>query len=92
MKPVHPGRILKREIAERELSANRLAISLHVPSGRITQILNGKRGISAETALRLARYFGNSSQFWMNLQARYELAIIDREMGSKINFEVEQAA
>jgi len=92
MKPVHPGRILKREIAARELSANRLAISLRVPSGRITQILNGKRGISAETALRLARYFGNSSQFWMNLQARYELAIIEREMGSKINFEVEQAA
>jgi len=92
MKPVHPGRILKREIAARELSANRLAISLRVPSGRITQILNGKRGISAETALRLARYFGNSSQFWMNLQARYELALIEREMGSKINFEVEQAA
>jgi addiction module HigA family antidote len=92
MKPVHPGRILKREIAARELSANRLAISLRVTSGRITQILNGKRGISAETALRLARYFGNSSQFWMNLQARYELALIEREMGSKINFEVEQAA
>ena len=92
MKPVHPGRILKREIAARELSANRLAISLRVPSGRITQILNEKRGISAETALRLARYFGNSSQFWMNLQARYELALIKREMGSKINFEVEQVA
>jgi addiction module HigA family antidote len=92
MKPVHPGRILKREIAARELSANRLAISLRVPSGRITQILNEKRGISAETALRLARYFGNSSQFWMNLQARYELALIEREMGSKINFEVEQVA
>ena len=92
MKPVHPGRILKREILARELSANRLAISLRVPSGRITQILNGKRGISAETALRFARYFGNSSQFWMNLQARYELALIEREMGSKINLEVEQAA
>ncbi len=92
MKPVHPGRILKREIAARRLSANRLAISLRVPSGRITQILNGKRGISAETALRLARYFGNSGQFWMNLQARYELALTEREMGSKINFEVEQVA
>ena len=92
MKPVHPGRILKREIVARRLSANRLAISLRVPSGRITQILNGKRGISAETALRLARYFGNSGQFWMNLQARYELAITEREMGSKINFEVEQVA
>ena len=92
MKPVHPGRILKREISARRLSANRLAISLRVPSGRITQILNGKRGISAETALRLARYFGNSGQFWMNLQARYELALTEREMGSKISFEVEQVA
>ena len=92
MKPVHPGRILKREIAARGLSANRLAISLRVPSGRITQILNGKWGISAETALRLARYFGNSGQFWMNLQARYELALTEGKMGSKINFEVEQVA
>ncbi|MEA2109536.1 MAG: HigA family addiction module antitoxin [Pseudomonadota bacterium] len=92
MKPVHPGRILKRELSARRLSANRLAISLCVPSGRITQILNGKRGISAETALRLARYFGNSGQFWMNLQARYELALTEREIGSKINFEVEQIA
>ena len=92
MNPVHPGRILKREIAARGLSANRLAISLRVPSGRITQILNGKRGISAETALRLARYFGNSGQFWMNLQARYELALTEGKMGSKINFEVEQVA
>ena len=92
MKPVHPGRILKREIAARGLSANRLAIALRVPSGRITQILNGKRGISAETALRLARYFGNSGQFWMNLQARYELALTEGKMGSKINFEVEQVA
>jgi len=92
MKPVHPGRILKREIAARGLSANRLAISLRVPSGRITQILNGKRGISAETALRLARYFGNSGQFWMNLQAKYELALTEGKMGSKINFEVEQVA
>ena len=92
MNPVHPGRILKREITARGLSANRLAISLRVPSGRITQILNGKRGISAETALRLSRYFGNSAQFWMNLQARYELAVAEREMGSQINFEVEQVA
>jgi len=92
MKPVHPGRILKREIAARGLSANRLAIALRVPSGRITQILNGKWGISAETALRLARYFGNSGQFWMNLQARYELALTEGKMGSKINFEVEQVA
>ena len=92
MKPIHPGRILKREITARKLSANKLALALRVPSGRITQILNQKRGISAETALRLAQYFGNSAQFWMNLQARYELAVAEREMGSRIGVEVEQAA
>jgi antitoxin HigA-1 len=92
MKPIHPGRILKREMTARNLSANKLALLLRVPSGRITQILNEKRGISAETALRLSRYFGNSPQFWMNLQTRYELTAIEREMGSRINIEVQQTA
>ena len=68
MKPIHPGRILKREIDARGLSANKLALALRVPSGRFTQIINGKRGISAESALRLSRYFGNSARFWMTLQ------------------------
>ena len=92
MKPIHPGRILKREITARKLSANKLALALRVPSGRITQILNEKRGVSVETALRLSRYFGNSAQFWMNLQARYELALAEQQLGSKINSEVQQAA
>ncbi|MGC9959351.1 HigA family addiction module antitoxin [Roseiarcus sp.] len=61
MRPVHPGRILKREIEARRLSANALAIALRTPSGRVTDILNGKRGLSPETAMRLARYFGNSA-------------------------------
>lgn len=61
MSPVHPGRVLKRELAARGLSANRLALALRLPSGRITEIANGKRGISPETALRLGRYFGNSA-------------------------------
>jgi len=91
MKAVHPGRILKREMSARGLSANKLALALRVPSGRITQILNGKRGISAETALRLGRYFGNSAQFWINLQSRYDLAIVDQEIGDKIISEVQQA-
>jgi addiction module HigA family antidote len=91
MKPIHPGRILKREMMERGLSANKLALALRVPSGRITQILNGKRGISAETALRLGRYFGNSAQFWINLQSRYDLAVVDQEIGDKIISEVQQA-
>lgn len=92
MKPIHPGRILKRELEARKLSANKLALILRVPSGRITQILNEKRGISAETALRLSRYFGNSAQFWMNLQTRYELTATESEMGSRINDEVQQPA
>ena len=92
MKPIHPGRILKRELMARGLSANKLALSLRVPSGRITQILNGKRGISAESALRLSRYFGNSARFWINLQMRYELAVTEQKIGPKINAEVEQAA
>ena len=92
MKPIHPGRILKREMVTRELSANKLALSLRVPSGRITQILNGKRGISAETALRLSRYFGNSARFWMNLQSRYDLTTAEREIGSKVTAEVEKVA
>lgn len=92
MVPVHPGRVLKRELAARELSANQLALALRVPSGRITGILNGKRGITAETALRLARYFDNSAQFWMNLQSRYELALAERELGAKVKAEVSSAA
>ncbi len=92
MKAVHPGRILKREMSSRNLSANKLALALRVPSGRITQILNGKRSISAETALRLARYFGNSAQFWINLQSRYDLATVEQKIGAKVYAEVEQAA
>ena len=92
MKPIHPGRILKREIQARSLSANKLALALRVPSGRITQIINAKRGISAETALRLSRYFGNSSRFWMNLQTRYDLAKAELEIGDKVSVEVERAA
>jgi antitoxin HigA-1 len=88
MLPVHPGRILKRELAAREMSANRLALSLRLPSGRITDILNGKRGISPETALRLARFFGNSARFWLNLQTAYELALAEREIGDKVLEEV----
>jgi addiction module HigA family antidote len=88
MIPVHPGRILKRELEARELSANRLALALRLPSGRITDILNGKRGISPETALRLGRYFGNNARFWMNLQTNYELAVAERAIGERVAAEV----
>jgi antitoxin HigA-1 len=92
MTAVHPGRILKRELASRGLSANKLALALRVPSGRITGILNGKRAISPDTALRLGCYFGNSAQFWMNLQTRYDLVLAEQDAGNRIATEVEPAA
>jgi addiction module HigA family antidote len=85
---VHPGRILRRELEARELSANRLALALRLPSGRITDILNGKRGVSPETALRLARYFGNSARFWMSLQSNFELATAEKALGERVIAEV----
>lgn len=88
MLPIHPGRILKRELQTRGLSASRLALALRLPSGRITDILNGKRGITPDTALRLGRYFGNEARFWMNLQTAYELAKAEREIGDRIAAEV----
>jgi addiction module HigA family antidote len=87
---IHPGRILKRELAARGLSANRLALGLRVSSGRITDILNGKRGITPETALRLAHAFGTSADFWMNLQTRYDLAVAKESIGAKVVAEVER--
>jgi antitoxin HigA-1 len=80
----HPGRLLRRELEARALSANRLALDLGVPSGRITDILNGRRSISADTAVRLGRYFGNSAQFWLDLQSQYDIALIERERGAEI--------
>jgi antitoxin HigA-1 len=85
MRPIsHPGRLLKRELAARKLSANRLSLDIGVPSGRITDILNGRRAISADTAVRLGRYFGNGAQFWLDLQSQYEIAVVEREKGSEI--------
>ncbi len=92
MRPVHPGRILRREIEARRLSANALAIALRTPSGRVTDILNGRRGLSPETAMRLARYFGNSARFWLSLQTAYELAVAEAKLGERIAAEVTPAA
>jgi addiction module HigA family antidote len=80
----HPGRFLKREMQARGLSANRLALDLGVPSGRITDILNGRRSITADTAVRLGRYFGNRAQFWLELQSQYEIATVESERGEEI--------
>jgi antitoxin HigA-1 len=80
----HPGRLLKRELVARRLSANRLALDLGVPSGRITDILNTRRSITADTAVRLSRYFGNTAQFWLDLQSQYDIAVIERKRGAEI--------
>jgi len=87
----HPGRLLKRELAARGLSANRLSLDLGVPSGRITDILNGRRSITADTAVRLGRYFGNSAQFWLDLQSQYDIAMVEREKGGEITKRVRPA-
>jgi addiction module HigA family antidote len=82
---VHPGRLLKRELNARELSANRLALDIGVPSGRVTDILNGRRSITADTAVRLGCYFGNSAQFWLDLQSQYDIAVVERDRGNEIS-------
>jgi antitoxin HigA-1 len=81
---VHPGRLLKRELTVRKLSANRLSLDIGVPSGRVTDILNGRRSITADTAVRLGRYFGNGAQFWLDLQGQYDIGVVEREKGAEI--------
>jgi addiction module HigA family antidote len=92
MAPVaHPGRLLKRELLARKLSANRLSLDVGVPSGRITDILNARRSITADTAVRLGRYFGNGAQFWLDLQGQYDIAVVERDHGNEINKRVRPA-
>jgi antitoxin HigA-1 len=81
---IHPGEHLKDELDELGLSARAFARLLDIPVNRVTQILNGQRGISADTALRLARYFGTSAEFWMNLQQMFELRRAEQESGREI--------
>ena len=84
MRPVHPGEILREELGTLGLSANALSRALGVPVNRITMILNGRRGVSADTALRLARYFGTAPQLWLNLQKTWELRRAEIETGRDI--------
>ena len=84
MRPVHPGEILRGELDELGLSANALSKELGVPVNRVTMILNGQRGVSADTALRLARYFGTTPQLWMNLQKTWELRQAEIAAGHEI--------
>jgi len=88
--PTRPGDILRHEFMEPfGLSANALARALSVPPNRITAILNGSRRLTADTALRLARYFGTSPHFWLNLQEHYDLTVTAAEHGERIEREVE---
>ena len=90
MRPVHPGEILREEyLVPLEMSANALAIALHVTPGRINDIIRERRGITADTAFRLARYFGGDAQTWMNLQLMYDMKIAERDIARKIEREVE---
>ena len=81
---IHPGEILADELEELGLSASALARSLHIPTNRITQILNGQRGITADTALRLGRWFGTGAELWLNLQKSYELRSAEQLSGEEI--------
>jgi len=81
---IHPGEHLAEELKELNMSAASLARQLQVPTNRITQILNGRRDITADTALRLAHFFGTSAEFWINLQGRYDLRIAQQEAGKII--------
>lgn len=89
MRAIHPGEILKQELQDLELSANAFAKKLHVPTNRITAILSGQRGISADTALRLAQYFGTTPELWLNLQMAYDLKDELKRSGKRIEKEVE---
>lgn len=84
MRPIHPGEILKDELDELSLSANALAKALDVPTNRITAILNEQRGITADTALRLAKFFGTSPDFWMSLQSSYDVKKARAAVGQEI--------
>jgi addiction module HigA family antidote len=87
--PVHPGEILQKEFLEpMGLSQNRLALALGVPARRINEIVLGKRGITADTALRLARYFKMSPQFWLGLQMDYELDVAEDTLEGRLEKEV----
>ena len=89
MAPIHPGEILREEfLAPLGISQYRLAKDTSVPPRRINEIVHGSRAISADTALRLSRYFGTSERFWIHLQARYDLEVVKDRLGSRLAREV----
>lgn len=93
MKPIHPGEILFEDFLKpMDISQYRLAKNTSVPARRINEIVHGKRGITADTALRLARFFGTSAQFWMNLQSHFDLEMQKDVIGGRLDKEVKAFA
>jgi addiction module HigA family antidote len=82
--PIHPGEVLAEELEELGVSPTELSRQIRVPANRISQIINGKRAITGDTALRLAHWFGSSPQFWMNLQALYDVRLAEQQAGTEI--------
>ena len=90
--PAHPGKVIKRELEAIKISPNKLAINLLVPASRIDQIIKCKRSITPDTAIRLARFFGGSSKFWLNLQTNHDLAIAENEEEQKVRARIQPFA
>ena len=82
--PIHPGEILSDELAELSLTASALARQIKVPPNRISQIIQGKRAITGDTALRLGHWFGTNPQFWLNLQSQYDLRLAEAQAGKEV--------
>ena len=82
--PIHPGEVLADELEELGVSPTELSRQIRVPANRVSQIINGKRAITGDTALRLAHWFGTSPQFWINLQALYDVRVAEQEAGTEI--------
>lgn len=93
MRPVHPGEILREDyLVPLGMSANALSRALHVPAPRVNDIVRERRGITADTAMRLARYFGGDAESWLNLQTMYELRVAEIENAERIEREIQPAA
>lgn len=89
MRPVHPGEVLREDyLVPLDMSANALAKALNVPAPRVNDVVRERRGITADTAMRLARYFGGDARSWLNLQAAYDLRVAEREIGKRIEREI----
>ena len=89
LEPIHPGQVLKSVLDDAGISASAVALALRIPANRLTEIISGRRSLTADTALRLARYFGTSARLWMNLQAKYDLETAEDELAEKIEAEVQ---